>query len=772
METSSSFPSRNEHPYWSEDQLRLLLPPQQDILVVCTADGTIAFIRHTLSAQSGFEPESWENASLGNILHPDDQDAFMNTWRAVLAHADVPQVAAYRVQLSPGSWTWAEITLVNHLHTPGMGYIVGSLRPLAYRQGDDNARYLLAHEQAAREEAQGISQRMLSIVTQTPAAICFLRGPKYIYEFANQQFIQLVGHRDLLGKPIREVFPELLNQGVLEQLDHVYTTGIPFLEKELRLELDWQQRGSGEERYFNVVYHPSRDSNGAIDGVLAHYVDVTEQVHQRQKLEKSEARLWRLVNSNVVGVSFTNRKGEILDANENFLEMVGYTREEIATGNLRWDRMTLPEYAARDQQALQEIAQAGAVSRPYEKEYRARDGSRIPVLVGGTSLDASQEEIATFVIDMRPHKEMERELRTAKEQLEAILQNAGDGITVQNTEGTIVFANPVAARMSGFPSVEALLNASTADYQRTLGRFIIKDEAGNVLAQEDFPGRRALREGKSVHMLLQYEDTLTGVTFWSFIKSQPIFLEGSRAHFAVNVLVDLSEQQALEQRKNEFISMASHELKTPVTVLKGFTNILQRRAMKQEDEQALLTLQRMDSQLNKLTKLINDLLDISRIQAGKLALQEELLDLAALLYEIGENIQGTTSTHCITIEATGVISIMGDKDRLSQVLINLLTNAIKYSPQATSVILRAVTDEKCVTVSVQDFGIGIADTYHQQIFQRFYQVTEPQAQTYPGLGIGLYIAHDIIKRHRGDIWVESSKGNGSTFFFTLPLCTP
>jgi signal transduction histidine kinase len=177
----------------------------------------------------------------------------------------------------------------------------------------------------------------------------------------------------------------------------------------------------------------------------------------------------------------------------------------------------------------------------------------------------------------------------------------------------------------------------------------------------------------------------------------------------------------------------------------------------------------MDAQLNRLTKLISDLLDISKIQAGKLELQEEPVDLTALVHETGENVQGTTTTHLITIEAASGICVMGDRDRLGQVLINLLTNAIKYSPRANSVILRAVTDGECVTVSVQDFGIGIADAYHQQIFERFYQVTEPQEQTYPGLGIGLYIVRDIVKRHHGEIRVESSKGNGSTFFFTLPL---
>jgi signal transduction histidine kinase len=177
----------------------------------------------------------------------------------------------------------------------------------------------------------------------------------------------------------------------------------------------------------------------------------------------------------------------------------------------------------------------------------------------------------------------------------------------------------------------------------------------------------------------------------------------------------------------------------------------------------------MDRQLEKLTGLVNELLDLSKMEAGTLALQEEVVDLTALIEEIVDDVQGTTTTHRISIEERADIRTIGDRDRLGQVLINLLTNAIKYSPEADRVIVRAVVDGEQARVSVQDFGIGIAEAHHGQVFDRFYQVTDPRGKTYPGLGIGLYIAQEIIRRHAGTIWVESSKGKGATFFFTLPL---
>jgi signal transduction histidine kinase len=224
-----------------------------------------------------------------------------------------------------------------------------------------------------------------------------------------------------------------------------------------------------------------------------------------------------------------------------------------------------------------------------------------------------------------------------------------------------------------------------------------------------------------------------------------------------------------ERRKDEFISMTSHELKTPVTSLKGFTNVLQRRIIKQGDEQTLHYLARMDVQLNKLTKLISDLLDISRMQSGKLDLQIEPFDLDTFIHETVENLQAAILTHRLLIEGRADARIAGDKDRLEQVFINLITNAVKYSPSAEKVIVRVSRDSEQAIISVQDFGMGIAEAHHQKIFESFYQVTDPEEKTFPGLGIGLHIAHEIVERHSGRIWVESRKGEGATFFVSLPL---
>jgi len=235
----------------------------------------------------------------------------------------------------------------------------------------------------------------------------------------------------------------------------------------------------------------------------------------------------------------------------------------------------------------------------------------------------------------------------------------------------------------------------------------------------------------------------------------------------------IDERKEMERRKDEFMNVVSHELKTPVTTIKGFTQLLQRRLHRFDDPEAHLFLSRLDSQLNRLTRLINDLLEISRIQTGRLKYRIETFDLREVVEGIVEQIQATTTTHRLSIEDTAQVPafVSGDRERLGHVFANLLLNAIKYSPGVEKVLIRITTNEQEVLVSVQDFGIGIAGDDLEKIFERFYQVSYPQERPFAGLGIGLYLSREIISRHNGRIWAESQKAHGATFHVALPLAT-
>ncbi len=227
----------------------------------------------------------------------------------------------------------------------------------------------------------------------------------------------------------------------------------------------------------------------------------------------------------------------------------------------------------------------------------------------------------------------------------------------------------------------------------------------------------------------------------------------------------------LENRRNEFISMVVHELKTPLTSLKGYAQLLQRRTKKSGDEQAVQLTIRMDGQIKKLTGLIEDFLDVTRISGGKLQFREEYFVFDEMVSEVIEELK-LTSDKIIECQGRTNKTIWGDRLRIGQVITNLLTNAMKYAPQADRIIVHSSADDQSVTVSVQDFGPGIPEDQQAKIFNAFYRVEQHERSGTPGLGLGLHIAAEIIQRQEGQIWVESQPGVGSIFRFVLPVDRP
>jgi PAS domain S-box-containing protein len=377
------------------------------------------------------------------------------------------------------------------------------------------------------------------------------------------------------------------------------------------------------------------------------------------------------------------------------------------------------------------------------------------------------EELASRASLAIQNARLYREVQQSRDQLDIILHGVADGIVVYDSQSHIIYANEAAATMTGSPSVQALMETPAT---ATAARYEIIDEHRRAFPSSQFTHLRVLAGEHEAEAVMGYK--LRGTRQperWSLVRSRPICNELGEVTMVVAIIHDITERIMAEQRKDEFISMTSHELKTPVTSLKGFTHILQRRLAKLGDQQGLHYLARMDAQLNKLTKLITDLLDISRLQTGSLAFQKERFNLDSLIDEIVENVQAATTTHAIVVEGRTDAYVLGDKDRLGQVFINLLTNAVKYSPQADKVLVRLFREHNQALVSIQDFGIGIDEAYHQKIFERFYQVSDPEERTYPGLGIGLYISKEILDRHAGAITVTSRKGEGATFSVTLPI---
>ena len=477
---------------------------------------------------------------------------------------------------------------------------------------------------------------------------------------------------------------------------------------------------------------------------VANVHDITE----RKQAEEALAHLAAIVASSNDAILSKDLQGIITSWNAAAVQMYGYSAQEIIG---RSASLLFTEDGQDEFRRMMERMRRSERVEHFETIHVRKDGTALSVSVSVSPIKDSQGTLigtSTIAHDITDQQRLEMNFRR-------LFDSNLIGVFISDFAGTFLDTNDAFLDILGYTRAYLLKGPIQRDT-------LTPPEFGHI-------SQRAIEAMRKNGSFGPYEK--------EYLRKNgprvPVLVAVARIEHAgtcIGFVVDISERKELDKRKDEFISMASHELKTPVTSLKGFLSLLQRSLKTQEGaEKELHYLARMHTQIDKLTTLINDLLDISKMQTGQLIYREERFALAGLVQEIVESIQETAQKHHLSFQDWEQVEVFGDRDRIGQVIINLLTNAIKYSPQADRVLIRVARSEHEALVSVQDFGIGIAEEYQQKIFERFYQVTDATEKTYPGLGIGLYICGEIVKRHNGRLWVESRKGEGSTFYFALPL---
>ena len=605
--------------------------------------------------------------------------------------------------------------------------------------------------------------QLLELFDQTPAFMAILRGKDYVFERANASYYQLVGHRDIIGRPVLEALPEVKGQGYIELLNRVLKTGKPFYGKEMKIMLQPTPKAALTERYVDFVFAPLIDDNRKRTGIMAHGYDVTDLVVARKKLEESEERFRTLADNIPTLAWMANADGSIFWYNSRWYEYTGTTPAQMEGWGWQsvHDPKMLPE-------VLKSWKKSIRTKKTFEMTFplRGANGAFRSFLTRVVPVFGKGKEVVRWFganTDITEQKKVERALQESEERFRTLIEKSADATQLITPEGKVLYTSDSIRQVLGY-TPEEIMGHTIAQYIHPEDHPYVMQRIGELFSNP--------KESITLQYRVKHKDGS-----WAWIEATGSnHLDTPNIRALVGNFRNITERKKaederrlLEHQKDDFLGIASHELKTPVTSIKAYGQVLQKIFTRKGDEKSTEMLQKMDAQVNRLTSLIGDLLDVTKIQSGNLVLHAEQFDFNTFIKECMCDLQLTTEQHKLVVKLGTTVRMYGDKERLGQVLTNLVSNAIKYSPHAQKIIIQSKKEKDMVTVSVQDFGIGISKTKQPRVFERFYRVSGRKEDTFPGLGLGLYISAQIIKRQGGKIWVESTEGRGSTFYFSLPI---
>ena len=369
-------------------------------------------------------------------------------------------------------------------------------------------------------------------------------------------------------------------------------------------------------------------------------------------------------------------------------------------------------------------------------------------------------------------------LKTIKEsekRLKTLFRSGPDAIITFNEHQQILEWNPKAEIIFGYTAAEVtgkilpdtiIPDQYREDYKKGISHFLKTGEGPILNTTMEITALH--KKGHEFYASINVS-SVKMQDEWLFIAFLSDITERKKTEEAlIHKEAELLQARLLEEKKNEFLSIASHELKTPLTTLKAYANLAFALSKENSPESIQEYLLKVDQFSSKLNFLINELLDVSRIHAGKLTLTRTKVDTDLFLPEVLNAMQQITQTHKIILEENEPAKVRMDTLRLEQVITNIISNAAKYSPGKEEIIIKSIKRNNEIIISFKDFGIGIPNEKLDKIFDRFYRVHE-ESNKFSGLGIGLFVSSEIIKQHGGKIWATSNGDQGSTFYFTLPI---
>jgi PAS domain S-box len=497
--------------------------------------------------------------------------------------------------------------------------------------------------------------------------------------------------------------------------------------------------------FFNAEKKPER--------FIGTVIDITDQKNTAQTLQYRKALLEAHNEASSDGILLVDAKGKIISFNQRFVDIwnmpqdIVEAKDDEAALLFAMTQLVDPKQFIDKVRYLYEHPHEVSIDELLFKDGRIIERHGYPIV----SSDGSYYAWSWNFRNVTERKQYEQAIRQNEKKIRLIADAVPHMVWEVEIDGTVSYINKQWEDWSGL-SLEEINDGGwnkvfhPADVDAVAKGWQQAFENNSI-----YTGECRIKNPKD-----------SGYS-WFTLKTVPVKNENGEVKLWIGTATDIHDKKVAEQQKDEFISIASHELKTPVTSIKAFTQILEMRFQSEGNIGAAELLSRMNRQIDKLTNLIVDLLDVTKIDRGQLLFDESDFDFNELVREIVEEMQQVTQDHSIELIADNTRMVHGDRNRIGQVITNLISNAIKYSPNADKIIVSTTAEDQNVKLCVKDFGIGIPELQIKNIFHRFFRVSGKKLHTFPGLGLGLFISSEIVKRHGGILNVESKEGSGSYF---------
>jgi len=623
------------------------------------------------------------------------------------------------------------------------------------------------------------SNNLNQIINMLPASVVIIRYDNLVVEMINDANLAYwkKTREEVVGKPFLEILPDLADQPFAGQLRKVMATGEIIDVKESPV-MFTEADGTIRETFVDYTYQPLVGLDGKRDGVLVMSFEITDRILAKRQLEKyadqlliannqlsivndellqSESRFKYVFEKAPVAIGLLRGKDFIVEsANKKILEVWGKT--ESIVGLTLAD--ALPEI--KDQPFLGLLEDVYTTGKPfYANEIRAMlmhedEMKEIFFNVVYQPVADQQGKVADILVvaaDVTEQVNARKVIERSEAYFKMLAELVPAKISNALPTGEVTFFNKKWLEFAGM-NFEDMRDFGY--HQMMHPDEIEKFQKGLT---------EAAASGKPYLSEMRFKNK-EGKYIWHLNIASPIFDENGQMTMWVGSTTDIQTLKEEEQRKNDFIGMVSHELKTPITSVNIYLQLLLRKAEKAEDESLKKIYIRSLNQIKQMTDMINGFLDVSRLESGKLHIDKKDFILSELIEEVREDYQLQYPNHHLKFADVPNIEINADRLKIAQVLNNLVGNAVKYSNNGTNVLIIFEMSNEKIRVMVKDEGMGIKPENLQKLFERYYRVE--QESKIAGFGIGLYLSTEIIEAHGGKIWAESEYGTGSTFYFELP----